>query len=78
MRYDPTLKYRVRCGEDRDQYLTTDLYEYFKTMDDAKAWIKRAVKAGRFKRFVIQDMRGGMGRWVVLEEIRAPKPRTSN
>jgi hypothetical protein len=73
MSRDPLLKFRVRCSENRDDYGDQDPLEYFKTLDEAKSWARKAVKAGRFKRAIVQDMGGGEGRWTVLDEFIAPK-----
>jgi hypothetical protein len=75
MSRDATQKFRVRCSEDADGYGDNDPIEYFKTLGDATKWARKAARAGRFKRLIIQDMSGGYGRWTVLEEIIARRRR---
>ena len=71
MSRDSSLKFRVRCSQDPDKLRITDPYEYFKSLDDATEWARNAMRAGRFKRLVIQDMGGDDGQWSVVDVIVA-------
>lgn len=71
MSRDNTLKFRVRCSQDPDKLRITDPYEYFTSLDDATEWARNAVRTGRFKRLVIQDMGGDEGQWSVVDVIVA-------
>ena len=77
MSRDSTLKFRVRCSQDPDKLRITDPYEYFRSLDDATEWARNAMRAGRFKRLVIQDMGGDDGQWSVVDVIVAPSPDRS-
>ena len=77
MSRDSTLKFRVRCSQDPDKLRIADPYEYFKSLDDATEWARTAMRAGRFKRLVIQDMGGDDGQWSVVDVIVVPNPKRS-
>ena len=51
-----------------------DASQFFNDIDEANAWIQRAIKAGRFKFFTLWDW-AGSGDWVWVGEFSALKPR---
>ena len=78
MSRDSTLKFRVRCSQDPDKLRITDPYEYFRSLDDATEWARNEMRAGRFKRLVIQDMGGDEGQWSIVDVIVAAECRKPN
>jgi hypothetical protein len=81
MSRDKSLRYRVRCSEVQDNYCDTDFYEFFPTQEAATQWAKKALRAGRFKRLMIQDMSPvGINGWntPVVDEFIAPLKRQNS
>lgn len=75
--YNASKRYGIACfitEEPVDPDGEGDASQFFDDKSDAEAWIKKAIRAGRFKYFVLWDW-GPSGEWEWVEEFAAPKKR---
>jgi len=72
-----TKRYGVACfttEEPADPDGDGDAAQFFDDKEDAEAWIKKAIRAGRFKYFVLYDW-AHSGDWDYVDDFVTPKKR---